>query len=136
MTSPVSATLDWIERARQTLRTSHLLFDRHASVEGAADRAFFAIFYAIRAVLAERFAIDVHAIKTHDGTEYFFYRDVVTPGLLDRSLAKVIHDARQLWRHAQWSSERLSREAVEQVLVRAEPFIDACERLVREVREQ
>ena len=123
----------YIKRARRSLKSSRLLLDLGQGGNGAGDRAFFAVFDAMRAVLSERFGVEVLEVKTHDGMEYLFHLNVVQADLMDRALAKVIHETREVHRDDEWGLDLIPRERIERLLPSVERFVDACERLAAEV---
>jgi uncharacterized protein (UPF0332 family) len=122
----------YIVRARRALKSSRLLLDLGNGGNGAGDRAFFAVLGAIRAVLSAHFGVDV-CPKTHDGMEYLFHLHVVRAGLMDRALAKVIHEVGEVHRTDDRGLDLVLRERAEDLLPSVEKFVDACERLAAEV---
>ena len=72
----------YVARARDALETAQFLFDagRHA---GAANRTYYAAFYAAQAVIAQIARINPRTIKTHHGLRRLFELHVTKAGLID-----------------------------------------------------
>ena len=77
-----------LSRAESALRSAKLLLE-HGELEGAASRAYYAMFHAIRAIL---FSKGLKA-KTHKGTVSLFGEHIVKKGVLGEEYADALRKA-------------------------------------------
>ncbi|MCX5645222.1 MAG: HEPN domain-containing protein [Phycisphaerae bacterium] len=77
-----------MQQAGETLREARILMAEHAG-RGAVNRAYYAMFYAVLAVLATKGL----GSSKHSGTISLFDREFVKPGDLPRELSRSLHMA-------------------------------------------
>ncbi|MBR2188381.1 MAG: HEPN domain-containing protein [Eubacterium sp.] len=83
-----------IETAKNDLNSARVLFDIH-DFKGANNRAYYAIFHAISAVLA----LEKTAFKRHKDTLAYFNKTYVKPEIFPRAIGHQIAEAAEI-RHA------------------------------------
>jgi uncharacterized protein len=117
-----------LEQAVETLREAGLLLDQSAW-RGAQNRAYYAMFYAVLALLATR---QLGSSK-HSGVLGLFDREFVKPGLLPRSLSRSLRLAfnrRQSWDYGEVAE--LDPEEITQMVAEARLFVQAIDEFLRE----
>ena len=76
-----------LQRAQETLGDAHLLFEQSGSLWSVINRAYYAMFYAVLALLA---SIGKGASK-HSGVIALFDQHFVKPGHFPKEMSKAIH---------------------------------------------
>ena len=117
-----------LEQAVETLREAGLLLDQSAW-RGAQNRAYYAMFYAVHALLATR---QLGSSK-HSGVLALFDREFVKPGLLPTVLSRSLRLAfnrRQSWDYGE--VEVLDPEEITGMVAEAKLFVQAIEEFLRE----
>lgn len=98
--------------------------------EGAASRAYYAAFHAVRAALSERGL----TAKTHSGTHDLFFLHVVAGGALPRELSRSLQALYSQRQHVDYDAlASLDAEHARESTEQAEAIIDAIEALLRTV---
>ena len=87
-----------LEKAKNDLRDAQKSFAEEM-FETSANRAYYAIFHAARAVLI----LDGQDYKRHSGVISFFRRDYIKTGILDESLSEIIKNAFELRTESDYS---------------------------------
>jgi len=124
----------YLERARRALRTARSNLNDGDQV-AASNRVYYALFDAVRAVLAARGLADVSRIRTHQGITHVFNVTVVRAGLMEEQVARALPRALALRTHADYGSNvEIGRDTVESALAEAARFLEAAERLVEAAR--
>lgn len=116
-----------IEQAHETLRESEILLGE-AALRGAVNRAYYAMFYALLALLATRQL----GTSKHSGALSLFDREFVKAGLFPRELSRALHqafDRRQQYDYGEMAS--LSQEIAQRTLLDARMFVAAIETHLR-----
>ena len=119
------------ELAQEALRSARLLLDA-GDCHGAANRAYYAFFYAARGAIGYLTGMKVGDIKTHRGLRRMFQLHVVKPGLIDQRIAVRFNDVEVTRIIADYGDDRLQAAEAEAAVRDAEAFVAACENLVRE----
>jgi len=117
-----------LEQAVETLREASLLLDQSAW-RGAQNRAYYAMFYAVLALLATR---QLGSSK-HSGVLGLFDREFVKPGLLPRALSRSLRLAfnrRQSWDYGEVGE--LDPQEISEMVSGAKLFVQAIEEFLRE----
>ncbi len=83
-----------IETAEKEVRSAEILME-HADFKGANNRAYYAIFHAIRAILAK----EGTDFKRHKDVLAYFNKEYVKPEIFSRELGRRIAEAEEI-RHA------------------------------------
>jgi len=108
-----------MQQAQETFREARILFAEHAN-RGAANRAYYAMFYAVLAVLATK---DLGSSK-HSGAIALFDRAFVKPGDLPKELSRSLHLAFEHRQQADYGElTTLDGPAAARVIEEAEAFI-------------
>jgi len=81
-----------LQRARETLGDAHLLCDRKGSLWSVINRAYYAMFYAVLALLT---SVGKGASK-HSGVLTLFDEHFIKSDQLPREMSKAIHKAFEL----------------------------------------
>ncbi|MCB9078611.1 MAG: HEPN domain-containing protein [Anaerolineaceae bacterium] len=112
-----------LEQARDTLRESEILL-REAAWRGAINRAYYAMFYGLLALLVTKQL----GTSKHSGALSLFDREFVKTGLFAREYSRWLRLAFNL-RQTQDYGEMvdLDPETAEQALANAKKFVDAVE---------
>lgn len=108
-----------LQHAEETLHEAQILCDKHTG-RGAVNRAYYAMFYAVLALLATRGL----GSSKHSGAISLFDREFVKPGDLPRELSRSLHMA---FEHRQQSDYgelvQLDEPTVVDAIQQAETFI-------------
>jgi len=94
MTEPVygkDLALYKLERAKDEIDTAELLFD-HSKYKAANNRAYYAIYYALTAVLC----LEPISFKKHKDTIAYFNKNYVHAGLFSNELGRKISKAEKI----------------------------------------
>lgn len=102
-------------RARQALETARMLHEYGDQI-AAANRAYFAVFDAMRAALTELSDIDPHLFKTHNGTIRAFELHFVKTGRLDRSVSRSLRKVEDLRLTADYIELQIPASVVTEIL--------------------
>ena len=108
-----------MEQAEQCLESAELLLEAD-DIKGAANRSYYGIFHAIRAVLA----LEGKDFAKHSGVISFFRQNYIKTGILDVSLSDIITDAFQVRTECDYNDYYIiSKAEVEEQVQNAERFI-------------
>lgn len=77
-----------LNTAKQDLKAANLLYE-NSIYNAAVNRAYYAIFHAMRAVLA----IDGVDFKKHSGVISYFNKEYIKKGVFDKRFSKIIQNA-------------------------------------------
>jgi uncharacterized protein (UPF0332 family) len=114
-----------LQRARETLRDAHILFDQGASPGSVVNRSYYAMFYAVLALLTTL----GRGSSKHSGVIALFDQHFVKSGDLPEAMSKALHKAFDLRQIADYRElYQLEREQAEQVLQSADAFVAAVDR--------
>ena len=111
-----------LEQADESFQDAIILHDA-GSLRGAANRAYYAMFYAALALLATRQL----GTSKHSGVLALFDREFVKTGLLPRQLSKNLHlafERRQV--HDYGELTELDEATVDQMIADAQVFINSA----------
>ena len=116
-----------LEKAKSDLRGAKILFDAD-NCKSAASLSYYAIFHAMRAVLA----LDNLDSKKHSGVIAYFNRFYVKTGIFDKRLSEIVKTAFKIRQGADYEDFYLvSLEEIEQQIKNAEIFIAEIEKFLR-----
>jgi uncharacterized protein (UPF0332 family) len=108
-----------MQQAAETLHEAQILSAEHAG-RGAVNRAYYAMFYAILALLATRGL----GSSKHSGTISLFDREFVKPGDLPKELSRALHMAFEYRQRTDYGElGELDESTVKQVIQDAEAFV-------------
>ena len=113
-----------LEQARDTLRESEILL-REATLRGAINRAYYAMFYALLALLVTKQL----GTSKHSGALSLFDREFVKPGLFAREYSRSLRLAFNLCQTQDYGEMvELELKTAEETLINAGKFVDAVEK--------
>ena len=118
-----------MEQAHDTLREAEILLGESA-LRGTINRAYYAMFYALLALLATRRL----GTSKHSGAISLFDREFVKTGLFPRELSRALHlafDRRQT--HDYGEMVPITRQIAEETLSDAKTFVAALESYLRSI---
>lgn len=112
-----------IERARQDLETAKINY-RHNKLVQSVNRSYYAIFHALRALLA----YDSYDSKRHSSIIGFFNKKYIATGKIDQEYYKVIANAFDIRTKSDYQDFYIvSQIEAEEQLSNAEKFIEMVE---------
>ena len=109
-----------MEQATDTLNEAEILRDASAW-RGSVSRAYYAMFYAVLALLATRQL----GTSKHSGAIALFDRKFVKEGIFSRDMSRSLHfafDRRQIHDYGEWY--QISSQDADQSVTDAQTFID------------
>ena len=113
-----------LEQYHETLRESEILLDQNA-LRGAVNRAYYAMFYSLLALLATRQL----GTSKHSGALALFDREFVKPGLFPRELSRSLRLAFNLRQiHDYGEMVEIDFSATVQTLENAKVFVESVEK--------
>ena len=114
-------------RAEKALRSAKLLLE-HGELEDATSRAYYAMFYAAKAIL---FRKGLQA-KTHKGTVSLFGEHIVKKGVLDEEYADMLRKTFDLRQKSDYEIyTELDEVLVRETVNNAENFIEKVKELLK-----
>lgn len=116
-----------MEQAHETLREAEILLNESA-LRGAINRAYYAMFYALLALLATKQL----GTSRHSRVLALFDREFVKTGMFPRELSRSLHlafDRRQTYDYGEMSPA--SRQTAEKTWADAQTFVAAIELRLR-----
>ena len=126
MNENVKALLRYrLEQADESLESAKLLYE-HQKFRSAISRAYYAMFYAVLALLANQ----TSTTSKHSGVISMFDRDFVKTGRFDKIFSKWLHDAFDLRQRADY------REMFEIDASRTQEIIEHASKFVAEIRNK
>jgi len=114
-----------LEQATESLESAELLYE-HQKYRSAISRAYYAMFYAVLALLANQ----PSKTSKHSGVISSFDRDYVKTGYFDKIFSKWLHDAFDLRQRADY------REMFDIDSSRTGEVIEHARKFVAEIRNQ
>jgi len=116
-----------LSRAESALRSAKLLLE-HGELEGAASRAYYAMFHATRAIL---FSKGLKA-KTHKGTVSLFGEHIVKKGVLGEEYADALRKAFDLRQKSDYEIyAELDGKLVKEAVSNAEKLITKVKETIK-----
>ena len=110
-----------MEQAAQCVESAKILLAA-GDMKGAANRSYYGIFHAIRAVIA----LDGKDFAKHSGVINYFRQSYIKTGILDVSLSDMITDAFQVRTDCDYNDYYIvSKAEVEEQVQNAEHFVAA-----------
>ncbi len=118
--------LDKAERALQGAR----LLNEAGEIEGACNRAYYAMYDAAHAALLAANKVDYKITKTHSGLIAAFGLHIVATNLMSRELGRSLNEVEQLRLLADYTGEEITREQASYAVNKAEIFVTAVRRML------
>lgn len=113
--------LNRLQQAEESLDEAKYLFDGHKSPRSVINRAYYAMFYSILALLI----FEQYTSSKHSGVLSYFNSRFVKTGLIGKDLGRAVNKAFDLRQRGDYREEvDLRREMVEPFLGQARKFIN------------
>ena len=110
-----------LEKSEKVLKDAKNNYD-FGSYDTAANRAYYSVFHAMRAV----FALDKKDYSKHSAVISFFSKDYILTGKFDRSFGKTIKMAGALRNASDYNDyQETSEEEVREIIDKASEFYEA-----------
>jgi uncharacterized protein (UPF0332 family) len=114
-----------LERARQDLKAAKKLLDANDTYKASVNRSYYAIFHAIRALLA----IDGIDFKKHSAIISYFRKEYVKSGKFDMEYSEIVGNSFNIRNSSDYEDFYLiSKKEVEEQIINTERFIAAVEK--------
>jgi uncharacterized protein (UPF0332 family) len=118
-------TAELIARARRSATSAKLLFDA-GDLNGACNRAYYAMFDAARAaLLAGTEPVKSEVIKTHSGLIAAFSLHLIKPGRIPMQYGKSLRQMDQIRLIADYSDGEVDRQTASSAIEQANHFVAA-----------
>lgn len=115
-----------LEQAKRELKDAKLLYNDNSYLS-ANNRAYYAIFHSIRAVLA----LEPIDFKKHKDVVAYFNKNYVNPEIFPRTLGKRIMQAKRIREDSDYDDEYMAnKEATENQIETAEELINLVEKYI------
>ena len=122
-----------LNKAKETLETARMIFNEGKDFSSANNRAYYAIFYAIRAVLA----IEEIDFKRHKDVLAYFNKEYVNKGIFPKMIGRKISQAQRIREDSDYDDDyEPSFEKTEQQINTAQELIDLVEIYVNNYYER
>ncbi len=90
-----------LEKAKETLNTAEFILKELKDFTGANNRAYYAIFYAIRAVIA----LENKDFKRHKDVIAYFNKEYINTGIFPRNIGRKIAQAQRIREDSDYDDE-------------------------------
>lgn len=118
-----------LEKAKETLNTAEFILKELKDYTGANNRAYYAIFYAIRAVLA----LENKDFKRHKDVIAYFNKEYINTEKFPRKIGKKIAQAQRVREDSDYDDEyEPSYDKTLQQINTARELIDLVEKYLKE----
>ncbi len=122
-----------LNKAKETLETARMIFNEGKDFASANNRAYYAIFYAIRAVLA----MEEVDFKRHKDVLAYFNKEYVNKGIFPKMIGRKISQAQRIREDSDYDDDyEPSLEKTEQQINTAQELIDLVENYVNNYYEK
>ena len=122
-----------LNKAKETLETARMIFNEGKDFTSANNRAYYAIFYAIRAVLA----MEEVDFKRHKDVLAYFNKEYVDKGIFPKMIGRKISQAQRIREDSDYDDDyEPSLEKTEQQINTAQELIDLVENYVNNYYEK
>ena len=116
-----------LNKAKETLETSRMIFNDGKDFTSANNRAYYAIFYAIRAVLA----IEETDFKRHKDVLAYFNKEYVNKEIFPKMIGRKISQAQRIREDSDYDDDyEPSLEKTEQQINTAGELVDLVEKYI------
>ena len=118
-----------LERAKETLHTAEVIFKDIEDYTSANNRAYYAIFYAIRAVLA----LEQIDFKRHKDVIAYFNMNYVNKEVFPKKIGRKISQAQRIREDSDYDDEyQPSYEKTQQQIETAKELIDLVDQYIND----
>ncbi len=119
-----------LERAKETLKTAKVIFDIK-DYKSANNRAYYAIFYAIRAILA----LERKDFKKHKDVIAYFNQYYINTEIFPKKLGHKISLAQSIREDSDYDDQYIaSKEKTQAQIETAEELIDVVEKYIEDFK--
>lgn len=109
-----------LEKAKETLKSAKILFEEVKDYTSANNRAYYAIFYAIRAVLA----LEEVDFKRHKDVIAYFNQNYIKTEIFPKKLGRKIAQAQRVREDSDYDDKyQISAEKTEEQIKTAEEVV-------------
>ena len=116
-----------MDKAKRALESARVLLEI-GDADGAANRAYYAMFDAARAALLASSAEDMHDIgRTHSGLISAFSQRLVKNGLMSKDMGRLLNRAYETRQVADYNGVSVELSDIAQMVEKAEAFITAVQ---------
>ena len=116
-----------LNKAKETLETARMIFNEGKDFTSANNRAYYAIFYAIRAVLA----IEETDFKRHKDVLAYFNKEYVNKEIFPKMIGRKISQAQRIREDSDYDDDyEPSLEKTEQQINTAGELVDLVEKYI------
>jgi len=113
-----------LSQAKDSLKEADVLLREGMSYRSVINRLYYAMFYAVLAILQER---EVGTSK-HSGAISLFDREFIKTGILDKSFSKVLHRAFELRQKGDYMEQtEVTKQEIEEIQPKAQDFMNKIE---------
>jgi len=117
-----------LDQARASLEEANILFAHGKTTIGAVNRAYYAMFYAVIALLQQVGKIP----RKHSGAIGLFDSEFVKKGLFPKELSHHLHRAFESRQISDYHAvEPISREDTQEILRNAKGFVQAIDKYLK-----
>jgi len=117
-----------LKQARESLAEAELLLKEAMSLRSVMNRAYYAMFYAVLALLQEK---NIGTSK-HSGVIAMFDKHYVKTGIFKKNMSKTIHRSFELRQKGDYMEEtEVSKEDIDEMLPQACNFVSEVELYLR-----
>jgi uncharacterized protein (UPF0332 family) len=114
-----------MQKATQASVSARLLLDA-GDIDGACNRAYYAMFDAARAALiASKSPVPPEVARTHNGLIAAFGLHLVKPGLVANELGRIFNRAEEIRLVADYKGDSVELEDAREVVIQADRFVEA-----------
>jgi uncharacterized protein (UPF0332 family) len=119
---------DLLGKANRAAASARLLLDA-GDVDGACNRAYYAMFDAARAaLLASQAPVEAEVARTHGGLIAAFSLHLVKTGKVSVDLGRTLNRAEEVRLVADYRGDSVDREHADWMIIEARSFVDAIQR--------
>ena len=116
-----------LNKAKETLKTAEMIFKDGKDFTSANNRAYYAIFYAIRAVLA----IEEIDFKRHKDVIAYFNKEYINKEIFPKMIGRKISQAQRIREDSDYDDDyEPSLEKTEQQIKTAQELIELVEKYI------
>lgn len=116
---------DLLSRAHRAATPAELLLE-DGDIDGACNRAYYAMYDAARAaLLAAKAPVDPNVIRTHNGLIAAFGLHLVKPGLINSEMGRTFNRAQEIRQAADYTNDQVDVSLAIWAVERSAWFIEA-----------
>jgi len=127
--SSIFTPAKYLDKAERALQAARLL-NGAKEIEGACNRAYYAMYDAAHAALLSVNKIDYKVTKTHSGLIAAFGLQIVSTNMITRELGRTFNEVEQLRLLADYTGEEITAEQASDAVKKAEIFVAAIRNML------